>query len=141
MECADISGNIVISVENQNQIEINQRKEHTPSWVWPGLELPINAPPPSEIPTYTIKFFNDMGHLGYEVTPDAMEYWMFLKCIECYTSRDMYNVWKHVNDYILTFIKIREGVPMIRNVSAKYKDEWITVCLDYTDLDHTVQDS
>lgn len=135
MDYTDISGNRVVSVE------INQRTVSEPSRGWPGLDIPKNAPQPSEIPTYTIRFFNDMGHLGYEVTPDVKEYWMFLHCVQAYTSRDMYNVWKPVNDYILTYIKIHEGVPMTRNVSAKYEGEWVTVCLDYTSLDHTIQDS
>lgn len=141
MEYTDISGNYVVSVEHQNQLEIHQRKTNETSWVWPDLELPTNAPLPSEIPTYTIKFFNDMGHLGYDITPNIKDYWGFLKCVQNYISRDMYNVWKPVNDYILTFIKIHKDVPMTRNVSAKYEGEWISVCLDYTGLDHTIQDS
>jgi hypothetical protein len=110
--------------------------------VWNAEKYLASAPPPQGEPVYILHFVNDMGRLGMIVEPEYSGDIELLGPAIPYVERDIRTVFiKCLGGSRL--IKLRNGVPMQRNVSIKKlgSSEWITVCLDYSGLNHCVSDS
>jgi hypothetical protein len=106
-----------------------------------GIDVSADAPTPSNIPDFVLKFHNDMGHLEFYSELDYGSYLKLYKLVMPYINREVRQFYVLHDKYILSYYKPYNGVPMKHNVSVLLDGSWKTVCLDYTGLDyHIVED-
>lgn len=164
----DLSGYVLVPRERLRQLEeIEVRSKtsnlfepnHADTFEWPRRTLesletfkfssadeiewprkpPKDAPEPAETAEYTVHFYNDMGHLGYHFTPEYTGKTDLLLAVLPYSEQDMRDVYKNIDGVCFTYLKLKPGRPMERNVSVKLDGKWVTVCLDYDSLDHHIE--
>jgi hypothetical protein len=100
-----------------------------------------DAPSPSEIAEYTIYYYNDMGHLGSHYSPEIAEKYIMTISNQTsyYTLKSIEQYTKIINNYIYNYFRLRKDAPNKENVVIKMDNNWVTVCLDYTGIEPSVE--
>jgi hypothetical protein len=141
----DASGCVLVPIERLRALEALEARANS---VFPTIdlpdtegmrawcgELPRDAPTPGDEAMYNVRLYNDMGHLGFDIQPSFRDDYMLYSKVSPYVRRDIHDVYETIDGNVYTFIKRNDGVPIKRNVSVKWNDAWITVCLDYSSLE------